>query len=189
MSKKKKKITHGFRIKIITAGNHDTYLDPRFGYVKERNEMLAFAKKHNLIYLEHEKYEIPEWGLTLFVSPYAPLHFEGAFMLEDLSTVWDDIDDTVDILVTHTPPQGYLDTTRYKNQSVGCNHLRDRIDNVIHPRVHIFGHIHEAYGYVMNEAGQLFINASLCDRGYKPNHKPITFDISKLLQKSKKIKN
>lgn len=175
-----------FRIKIITAGNHDHYLDPTFGYNKQRNQMLAFMKKHNIVYLEHQKYQLPAQlgGFILFVSPYAPLHYQGAFMLEDLSTIWDDIEGDIDILVTHTPPQGYLDTIRYKNLSVGCGHLRSKIDNVIHPQVHVFGHIHESYGYLHNEeTGQLFINASICDHGYRPNRKPITFDLPKHTQK------
>lgn len=170
-----------YRIKIVTAGNHDHFLDSVFGYTRQRTQMLAFMKQHNIVYLEHEKYQLPAnlGGFTLFVSPYAPLHFQGAFMLEDLSTTWDDIDETVDILVTHTPPQGYLDTIRHKNRSVGCPYLREKIDKVIHPKVHVFGHIHESYGYHVNEEGQLFINASICDHRYRPNRKPITFDLYK----------
>lgn len=167
-------------MKIVTAGNHDHYLDPSFGYTEERQTILSLFQRHNIIYLEHEKYQLPPslGGFRLFVSPYAPMHFGGAFMLTDMNHIWDGIDNSVDILVTHTPPLGYQDRIKYKDRAVGCHYLRHKIDTIIHPRVHVFGHIHEAHGYTVNEQGQLFINACLCDHRYRGNQNPITFDIS-----------
>ena len=134
-------------------------------------------EKHKITYLEHEKYQLPEsmGSLTLFVSPYAPVHLGGAFMLDDMSCIWDDIP-PVDILVTHTPPYGYGDKI-VRGRHVGCQYLRDRIDQVIQPKVSVFGHIHEAHGHTFNEEGRLFINACLCDHRYIGNQLPITFDL------------
>lgn len=165
------------RIKIITGGNHDHFLDDDFGFVERKQDILALMEKHKLTYLEHEMFQLPEemGSLTMFVSPYAPIHLGGAFMLDDMSAIWDDIP-PVDILVTHTPPYGYGDKI-VRGRHVGCQYLRDRIDQVIQPKVSVCGHIHEAHGYTFDQDGRLFINASLCDHRYRGNQLPITFDL------------
>ncbi|KAJ4524886.1 hypothetical protein HRR83_000524 [Exophiala dermatitidis] len=50
----------------------------------------------------------------------------------------------VDIMLTHGPPYGILDRTK-TNVNVGCEHLRRAVERC-RPRVHCFGHIHEAWG-------------------------------------------
>jgi hypothetical protein len=50
----------------------------------------------------------------------------------------------IDVMMTHGPPMGVLDTT-YKGESVGCQHLL-RAARRCKPRLHCFGHIHEAWG-------------------------------------------
>ncbi|KAG1169846.1 hypothetical protein G6F70_008095 [Rhizopus microsporus] len=140
------------KIKIITGGNHDHYLDDTFNYTKHKQTILALMEKHGLTYLEHESYQLPaEFGsLCLFVSPYAPIHLGGAFMLTDMSEIWNTIPDSVDILVTHTPPFGYQDKVTRYDRHVGCQYLMDKIKQT-KPRVCIFGHIHESYGYTLDE--------------------------------------
>ena len=44
------------------------------------------------------------------------------------------------------------------------------------PRVHVFGHIHEGYGQV-RERDTLYVNASCCDRRYRPVNAPIVVDL------------
>jgi hypothetical protein len=41
---------------------------------------------------------------------------------------------------------------------------------------HIFGHIHEDYGIWTNQT-TTFVNASICDKRYKPIREPILFDL------------
>ncbi|KAI9485730.1 MAG: Metallo-dependent phosphatase-like protein [Benjaminiella poitrasii] len=164
------------KIKIITSGNHDLMLDRSFGYIENRNKILSLMKQYGLIYLEHELYQLPEDGHVLFVSPYAPTHLGGAFMLDDMSECWNNIPPTVDILVTHTPPYGHCDRI-VRGRQVGCRYLRHKIDTEIKPKVSIFGHIHEAHGYEFDENNRLFINACLCDHRYRGNQKPIIFDL------------
>ena len=68
------------------------------------------------------------------------------------------IPDGTDILVTHGPPAGILDRT-YRGEAVGCQDLLDRV-RAVRPRLHVFGHIHEAAGVVGSE-GTTFVNASV----------------------------
>ncbi|KAI8334133.1 Metallo-dependent phosphatase-like protein [Blakeslea trispora] len=168
------------KVKIMTGGNHDITLDRIFGYEDKRHKIIELMTENNIVYLEHEVYQLDAslGSFTMFVSPYAPVHLGGAFMLDDMSTIWDDVP-AVDILVTHTPPFGYCDQIIHRQRHVGCQYLRDKIDTKIHPLVCVFGHIHEAHGYMTNEKGQLFVNACLCDHRYRGNQLPITFDLCK----------
>ncbi|CAF1658383.1 unnamed protein product, partial [Adineta ricciae] len=55
-------------------------------------------------------------------------------------------------------------------------HLLARVQK-IRPRLHVFGHIHEAYG--QEEHGStIFVNASTCNLRYKPNQPPIVVDLA-----------
>jgi hypothetical protein len=49
----------------------------------------------------------------------------------------------VDIIMTHGPPEDILDWTAHGN--VGCEHLLRAVSRA-RPKLHCFGHIHEAYG-------------------------------------------
>lgn len=88
--------------------------------------------------------------------------------------VWDMIPSDTDILVTHGPPYGIGDSNGTVN--CGCKTLNETVIERVKPSYHIFGHIHEGYGSWSN--GQtVFINASICNQGYRPTRKPILFDI------------
>ncbi|UCC91626.1 MAG: metallophosphoesterase family protein [Candidatus Aenigmatarchaeota archaeon] len=62
------------------------------------------------------------------------------------------------ILVTHDPPYDMLDIS-YFGSNAGLLDLRAAV-NEARPVLHVFGHIHEAAGYVKHR-GTLFINAAL----------------------------
>lgn len=54
----------------------------------------------------------------------------------------------LDIMLTHGPPAGVLDAAgRDMPRHVGCEHLLRAVQRA-RPRVHLFGHIHEAWGAV-----------------------------------------
>jgi hypothetical protein len=50
----------------------------------------------------------------------------------------------IDVMMTHGPPMGVLDSIR-TGEPVGCQHLL-RAARRCKPRLHCFGHIHEAWG-------------------------------------------
>ena len=53
----------------------------------------------------------------------------------------------------------------------------------VKPLVHIFGHIHEAYG-VTEKDGIKFINASTLTEKYAPTNKPVVFDLPRKKESS-----
>lgn len=76
------------------------------------------------------------WAARNPVPDFKPQHSHGL----------EPDDDGIDIMLTHGPPLGILDTT-YTGQPVGCEHLRQAVQRC-RPRLHCFGHIHEAWGAV-----------------------------------------
>src|SRR5208337_2162917 len=107
---------------------------------------------------------------------------------EELAEKWALIPDDIDILITHSPPQYGLDKT-INQFFVGSESLRDCVFKN-QPKLHVFGHIHEAYGIITKETIQdlifkitgkfderLFsttiVNASHVNERYKPVNKPI----------------
>jgi Icc-related predicted phosphoesterase len=84
---------------------------------------------------------------------------------------WNLIPKDVDILVTHGPAFGKLDYVPYSNMNVGCEELIKRV-NEIKPKINVFGHIHEGYGYVF-DGNTHFINAAVLNGRYEFRNKPI----------------
>lgn len=118
----------------------------------------------NVHYLQDELIEIE--GLRIWGSPWIP-EFVGVFMKKrgvDIDTYWKKIPAKLDILITHTPPYGILDTTS-RGVKVGCANLAERLEGLA-PRFHIFGHVHEAYGHQKTSSTQFFNVAFLNRMGY-----------------------
>ena len=155
--------------KIVSAGNHD------FCFEDHRAEKARAALRHGT-YLQDTGVEVG--GLYFWGSPWQPWFFDWAFNLRrgaEIRARWDLIPKHTDILITHGPPLGHGDRVASNGDAVGCADLLDRIRE-IKPRVHCFGHIHEAYGQT-HEDGTTFINASTCNLGYRPVNPPVVLDL------------
>lgn len=88
------------------------------------------------------------------------------------------IPDDIDILVTHGPPYGILDTVKKygpfsheREVNVGSDSLLNNVIR-IRPKLHIYGHIHEGYGQ-LQDPDTLFINCSHVNEDYEPINDPI----------------
>ncbi len=153
--------------KVVIAGNHD------HGFQRTPGE--ARALMTGVTYLEDEGVAIE--GVRFYGSPWQPWFFDWAFNLQrgpDLAAVWARIPDDTDVLVTHGPPRGILDRI-HSGLEVGCDDLRAAVARV-RPTVHVFGHIHEAYGELERD-GTRFVNASTCTLRYEPTQPPIVVDL------------
>ena len=154
---------------LFTAGNHDWL------FQREPDVARQILEERGIHYL------LDDWivieGVKFYGSPWQPWFHDWAFNLErgePLRKIWDKIPADTDILLTHSPPMGYLDQNRY-GEHCGCRDLTDRILE-IKPRFSVFGHIHEGYGRD-SYGGIEFINASICDGDYKAVNKPIYFEV------------
>jgi hypothetical protein len=172
--------------KIFIAGNHDMTFDrerllrDKLAHFEGKPEwldnLLISGLNPNVFYLENSFVmldDIKIWG-----SPISPTFGYGWGFNKDrgheINKVWDSIPNDTDIVITHSPIYGYCDRTYRTNESVGCNELYYRL-NEVSPHLHFAGHIHEGYGYKETHWGYTF-NGSTCDLTYEPINNPITFD-------------
>ena len=56
------------------------------------------------------------------------------------------IPNDTEILITHGPPLGFGDWCK-NNHRGGCLDLYNAINERIKPQYHVFGHVHESYGF------------------------------------------
>jgi hypothetical protein len=116
----------------------------------------ANSKSGYVKFLHDERIDIPDPIGANFVKIYGtawqPEFCNMGFNLpigsEVLLQKYKLIPNGVDILVTHTPPFGILDSN-FAAKKCGCVLLEKEIKERIKPRIHIFGHIHEAHGKLM----------------------------------------
>ena len=159
----------GYEHKIFIAGNHD------FGFQDNPNLCAKLLQDYPTVtYLEDTSVIID--GIKIYGSPWQPRFYNWAFNVDrgwDIAQKWEKIPQDTDILITHGPLHGILDST-YTGQRVGCEDLYKKVME-IKPKVHCSGHIH--YDYGMKEIdGMTFINACCLGEDYMYQNGPITLD-------------
>lgn len=151
--------------KIFIAGNHDWW------FVKNHDIPTEYKDK-GVHYLFDSGVEIN--GIKFWGSPWQPEFYDWAFNLprgEKLAEKWALIPNDTDILMTHGPVFGILDSNPV-GQRVGCEDLYLRVME-ISPKIHVCGHIHCSYGQkYFNEIE--FLNASTLNERYEYENKPIS---------------
>lgn len=159
--------------KIAVGGNHDNPL----AHAK-RAWAIHEATNHGITYLQDSSITIE--GLNIYGSPWTP-DFGGTevFHLPDgspeLAAKWDHIPSDTDILLTHGPALGLLDSFSPTTPHLGDALLLKALDR-IQPRIHVCGHIHAGYGQTQHGPTQV-VNASLVDSDYSLVHAPIVLDL------------
>jgi len=161
--------------KAFICGNHD------FGFEDDNEKVKGLLTGYKTIeYLQDELLMVGEdydTMIKIWGSPWQPEFHNWAFNLprgEKLKEKWDMIPTDVDILITHGPPLGKLDYIPYDSVNVGCEELLLKVQE-IKPKIHVFGHIHEGYGYVF-DGNTHYINAAVLNGRYEYRNKPLTID-------------
>jgi Icc-related predicted phosphoesterase len=169
--------------KVFIAGNHDRLFE------NEPHEVEGYLKDYPLIdYLQDAELvsygdgpngDYPEGNIRIYGLPHTPEFYSWAFNVprnsHEMQEIMNNIPDNTDILITHGPAYGTLDTVKGRQyDNLGCELLAQRIE-VIKPKIHICGHIHSGRG-IEYKNGTLFINASVLDERYEYTQKPITID-------------
>lgn len=160
--------------KVFIAGNHD------FFFERTKPKLIEAIMPINVTYLNDSGIEIN--GCKIWGSPITPQFFQWAFNRKRGEAVrkhWDLIPPDTNLLITHGPPYRILDQTVYE-QHVGCKDLLLRVQEIA-PQYHLFGHIHEAYGSIIQN-GTRFINASIVNENYDLVHQPIVIDWKRITQ-------
>jgi Icc-related predicted phosphoesterase len=174
------RIAKNFSKTIIVPGNHDWLFERNMPLAKQMCEDVGVIVLHDSgINLD---------GLNIWGSAWQPAFCNWSFNLDragpELREKWAQIPDNTDVLVTHGPPMGILDTVqRYNGQiaewgveHVGCSDLYNRVLELKQLKLHVFGHIHGGYGtFKLNNTR--FVNASICTEEYKPTNEPWVVEI------------
>jgi predicted phosphohydrolase len=146
-------LTTRFQHILVIGGNHDRALDAacdardvlHYSDKEYRNACrLGFRSTPGITYLENSGAVISVRGreFTVWGSPGSPATSKQTafgYLEEEAADVWARIPRDVDVLVTHTPPLGYLDA------GMGCVELTKALWK-IKPGVHVFGHVHSGHG-------------------------------------------
>tara|TARA_B110000503_G_scaffold143739_1_gene247848 strand:+ start:6973 stop:7662 length:690 start_codon:yes stop_codon:yes gene_type:complete len=173
--------------KIVIAGNHDLMFedDPMLA-----KDIISYYPK--VTYLQDDLEVIGEdysSSVKVWGSPWQPEFYNWAFNLprggEELKEKWDMIPPNMDILITHGPPWGHLDTVVGQSMNLGCELLAEQL-KVVKPKIHVFGHIHTGYGYKFDGTTHFF-NASVLSEDYVFTQKPMTVDWNPITNKIKFI--
>jgi Icc-related predicted phosphoesterase len=138
------------RHKFVVPGNHEFFLEAD----RAKRSLLS-----NATVLIDEAIEIE--SLRFWGSPITPL-YSGAFGLSsatDRGRAYARIPADADVLITHGPPYGVLDINPRNGLHGGCPELFEALKR-IEPSLHVFGHVHGAYG-TLTAGSTTFVNASL----------------------------
>jgi Icc-related predicted phosphoesterase len=152
--------------KVLIAGNHDFF----FEVAKPEEVAALIAEYPGITYLNDSGATIE--GIKFWGSPVTPFFHNWAFnrYSNEIKPHWDMIPEGIDVLITHGPPKGILDFTEYDRDNVGCPTLLKKVKQ-IKPKVHVFGHIHEARGKEEID-GTVYINASMVTLKYELRYEP-----------------
>lgn len=146
-----------YQTKIFVAGNHDDCL---FGANIEGLPDNCFYLCNSGVTIEGVKF----YGVPMFM--------EDA-MSGDYDKYIQEIPDDTDILITHQPPFGVLDSSA--NIDYGDPNLLQTVLR-IQPKFHLFGHIHDAYGIEKAEY-TTFVNAAILNENYELKNSPVLLTI------------
>ncbi|KAK2765826.1 hypothetical protein FQN53_006786 [Emmonsiellopsis sp. PD_33] len=155
-------------LKLIIAGNHDFTLDiplfknkveeavppldpelikKEYGDYGEVNQLFKDAASMGIMLLDEGVHHFTlknGASLTVFASPYTPSLGDWGFQYTRKVGHHFAITKDVDLVMTHGPPRGVMDYT-LSRQRAGCSDLFAAVARN-RPRMHCFGHIHEAWG-------------------------------------------
>jgi Icc-related predicted phosphoesterase len=163
-----------YKMKVFIPGNHDRYIEDKpfdaWKMIREFNDKGVVCLIDDFVEFE---------GLKIYGSPWQPEFYNWAFNLprngKELEEKWNNIPDDTDILLTHGPAWGILDTVvNRRDMNLGCEMLTKRLET-LHPLIHSCGHIHSGRGYV-KKGNTHFFNSSVLDERYRNNYLP--FDVT-----------
>jgi predicted phosphodiesterase len=172
-----------YQDKVFIAGNHDRMFENHpveaNMIVNNYGSVIYLQDDDLVLYGDGPNGDMPENNIRIYGLPHTPEFYNWAFNVprnsHQMQEIMNKIPENVDLLVTHGPAFGTLDTVAGRmNDHLGCELLAERI-KVIKPKIHICGHIHSGRGYEFKD-GTHFFNASVLDEQYKYTQKPMTFD-------------
>ena len=162
-----------YKYKIIVAGNHDIQIHSML------NWFLGLLTNTGIIYLQDSGINLKD--KKIYGTPWSPIFMNWAFMLysDELEYYYNKIPNGIDLLISHCPPYGILDTS-YNVVKMDLEHYGSKellsVVTKVSPKHHIFGHLHDGYGDIKINNTHYY-NVSICNDSYNPIGKVTIIDI------------
>lgn len=157
--------------RIMIAGNHCRWIE------NNPEEFRELLKKYpDIIYLEDESVTIN--GYKIYGTPHSKIFYNWAFNRteDELDSLFSNIPEDTDILLSHAPQFGVLDNL-VDGENVGERTLKEKLKKLYKLKLHVFGHIHNAFGMVKPHGRHISVNASQVDERYDCVNFPIIVNI------------
>lgn len=143
-------VAHLYPVRIVILGNHDVMVHGMF--FDKMVEMLS-----NATHVPAAEF-LEICGLRMLTLPY--IRYDAGTLSAIISSLSQHRD--IDLLLTHAPGYGVLDmahnTTRCGSKAV------KRLLLTVRPQCHLFGHVHEDYGFRQDGSLRILsVNSSVCD--------------------------
>jgi len=123
--------------KIFIAGNHDWGFQNNVGEAEgilTGYKTIDYLKDDWIIVGDDDPHSANVKTAKIYGSPWQPEFYNWAFNLprngEELKSKWDMIPMDTDILLTHGPAWGHLDTIVGQTENLGCELLSQRIEAI-----------------------------------------------------------
>lgn len=160
-----------YKKKIVIGGNHDFPLQDWQVRLQFCDYLIDSETHYENLIIWGSPWTAMFCGInqeaTAFTMPF------GCDMEAHLDMQWKMIPKDIDILVTHCPPYGVLDSVSSINKRCGSLSLYHHVINRIKPKLHVFGHLHQDGGQQVKIDNTIFVNAAIMDDGYEPSRKPV----------------
>lgn len=159
---------------IICVGNHDKCFEDDWESAASLFDARCFVVNNQSVTIT-----VGDETIKLWISGFTPPFMRWSFMAteEELAKMYLSMPDELDILVTHGPPRGILDTG-YQDPHVGSIALAEALEwrNVKH---NVFGHLHSCGGQSVQPyfEGTTYHNVAACDDAYKLVRQPIIIEL------------
>jgi predicted phosphodiesterase len=149
-------------IKIVVNGNHET------NAFKDKLKVKSLIPSCTFLINEGATFSIGEDS-----SKMINIYGTDFYWPCEQNPYYDFIPFGVDIIISHGPAYGFVD------EGCGCKSLLEKV-KVLKPKLFVCGHIHSAHGVTRGEGdfeGITFVNAAICNHGYRVGWEPIVIDL------------
>ncbi|RGP64829.1 ser thr phosphatase family [Fusarium sporotrichioides] len=154
-------------LKLVIPGNHDFTLDTptfkraiaeipppdlklvekEYGRFGEAKSLMKSCTHEGIVYLTEgvHHFDLDNGAhLAVYASPYTPSDDCWGFQFDPWIGHEREINDQVDVIMTHGPPKGILDIN-FRGEHIGCPELFKLVAQA-KPLMHCFGHAHRSWG-------------------------------------------
>lgn len=145
------------KYKLLVPGNHDKRIKTNYELKKLANDYNIKLLMNNEITIEGYKFYGAHFTCSVKNGVYGTTY-------DVRESAWKGIPEDTDILITHMPPHGILDTNQ-EGEHIGCDMLTQKVKE-IKPMYHLFGHVHEHSYENENDGDTIFINCAMKNRQY-----------------------